>query len=348
MSAPIKVLIVDDSALMRQMLTELIERHDDLKVVGSAQDPYIAREKIKALNPDVLTLDVEMPRMDGLTFLERLMRLHPMPVVMVSSLTEKNAHTTFRALELGAVDFVTKPAANTQENLARYGDMIAEKLRAAARTGAPRARNERRELPVSPRAAPAIRPGQLVAIGASTGGTEALREILSQLPEVIPPVLIVQHMPEIFTRLFAQRLDGLCRIDVTEARHGERLVSGHAYIAPGDMHMRICCEGGHFILSLDRDPPVNRHRPAVDVLFHSVAAVAGKTAMGVILTGMGADGAAGMRALKEAGARNLAQDEASCVIFGMPRAAIESGCVDRVVPLHALADEILRSLAVPS
>jgi two-component system chemotaxis response regulator CheB len=348
MSAPIKVLIVDDSALMRQMLTELIERYDDLKVVGSAQDPYVAREKIKALNPDVLTLDVEMPRMDGLTFLERLMRLHPMPVVMVSSLTEKNAQTTLRALELGAVDFVTKPTANTQESLARYGDTIAEKLRAAARAGVPRARSETRKLPVSPKAAPAIRPGQLVAIGASTGGTEALREILSRLPEVVPPVLIVQHMPEMFTRLFAQRLDGLCRIAVTEARHGERLVSGHAYIAPGDMHMRISCEGGHFIVSLDRDPPVNRHRPAVDVLFHSVAAVAGKTAMGVILTGMGADGAAGMRALKQAGARNLAQDEASCVIFGMPKVAIDSGCVDQVVPLHAMADEILRSLAVAS
>jgi two-component system chemotaxis response regulator CheB len=348
MSVPIKVLIVDDSALMRQMLTELIERYDDLKVVGSAEDPYVAREKIKALNPDVLTLDVEMPRMDGLTFLENLMRLRPMPVVMVSSLTEKNAQTTFRALELGAVDFVTKPAAGNQESLARYADMIAEKLRAAARAGVPRARSERRKSPVSPVAAPAIRPGQLVAIGASTGGTEALREILSQLPEAIPPVLIVQHMPEIFTRLFAQRLDGLCRIAVTEARHGERLVSGHAYIAPGDMHMRLSREGGHFIVSLDRDPLVNRHRPAVDVLFHSVAAVAGKNATGVILTGMGADGAVGMRALKQAGARNLAQDEASCVIFGMPKVAIESGCVDQIVPLHAMADEILRSLAVPS
>jgi len=246
------------------------------------------------------------------------------------------------------VDFVTKPTANTEERLARYGETIAEKLRAAARAELPHPRSEGRKLPVSPRVSPAVRPGQLVAIGASTGGTEALREILSRLPEVIPPVLVVQHMPEMFTRLFAQRLDGLCRIAVTEARHGERLVSGHAYIAPGDMHMRISCEGGHFIVSLDQDPPVNRHRPAVDVLFHSVAAVAGKTATGVILTGMGADGAAGMRALKQAGARNLAQDEASCVIFGMPKAAIESGCVDRVVPLHALADEILRSLAVPS
>ena len=280
MSVPIRVLIVDDSALMRQMLTELIERHDDLKVVGSAQDPYIAREKIKALNPDVLTLDVEMPRMNGLTFLERLMRLHPMPVVMVSSLTEKNAQTTFRALELGAVDFVTKPTANTEERLARYGETIAEKLRAAARAELPHPRSEGRKLPVSPRVSPAVRPGQLVAIGASTGGTEALREILSRLPEVIPPVLVVQHMPEMFTRLFAQRLDGLCRIAVTEARHGERLVSGHAYIAPGDMHMRISCEGGHFIVSLDQDPPVNRHRPAVDVLFHSVAAVAEKPRRG--------------------------------------------------------------------
>jgi two-component system chemotaxis response regulator CheB len=345
---PIRILIVDDSALMRQMLTEIIDGYDDLEVVGVAHDPYIAREKIKALNPDVLTLDVEMPRMDGLSFLERLMRLRPMPVVMVSALTEKNAQITFRALELGAVDFVTKPTANTPEDLARYGEMIAEKLRAAARAEVPRARDARREPAASPLAAPAVRPGQLIAIGASTGGTEALREILSQLPGALPPVLVVQHMPEMFTRLFAQRLDGLCQIAVSEARHGEPFLPGHAYIAPGDMHMRVSSEGGRFVASLDKGPPVNRHRPAVDVLFNSVAAVAGKNATGVILTGMGSDGAAGMRALKQAGARNLAQDEASSVIFGMPKAAIDCGCVDRVVPLGAMVDEILRSLANPA
>jgi len=342
-----KVLIVDDSALMRQMLSEIIGGYDDFEVVGAAHDPYIAREKIKALNPDVLTLDVEMPRMDGLTFLKNLMRLRPMPVVMVSSLTKKDAETTLRALELGAVDFVTKPAAQTPEDLARYGEMIVEKLRAAASAGSPRVRGERDRprLPSSP-VQSAFRSGQLVAIGASTGGTEALRDVLTQLPDTFPPVMVVQHMPEMFTKMFAKRLDGLCRITVTEARQGERIRPGHAYIAPGDMHMRLAREGDYFAVALDQDPPVNRHRPAVDVLFHSIAEIAGKTSVGVILTGMGADGKSGIRALKEAGARTLAQDRDSCVVFGMPKAAIDTGCVDAVVPIGQMADEILRSVAV--
>ena len=342
-----KVLIVDDSALMRQMLSEIIGGYDDFEVVGVAHDPYIAREKIKALNPDVLTLDVEMPRMDGLTFLENLMRLRPMPVLMVSSLTKKNAETTLRALELGAVDFVTKPVAQTSEDLALYGEMIVEKLRATACAGLPRARGERNRsrLPSSP-AKSTFRPGQLVAIGASTGGTEALREVLSPLPDAFPPVLVVQHMPEMFTKMFAKRLDGLCKITVTEAQHGERIAHGHAYIAPGDMHMRLARRSDHLVVSLDQDPPVNRHRPAVDVLFHSIAEVAGKNAVGVILTGMGADGKSGIRALKEAGSRTLAQDRDSCVVFGMPKAAIDTGCVDAIVPIEEMADEILRSVSV--
>lgn len=342
-----KVLIVDDSALMRQMLSEIIGGYDDFEVVGVAHDPYIAREKIKALNPDVLTLDVEMPRMDGLTFLEHLMRLRPMPVLMVSSLTKKDAETTLRALELGAVDFVTKPVAQTSEDLAYYGEMIIEKLRATASAGLPRARGGR-DRPRKPSSSvpSTFRTGQLVAIGASTGGTEALRDVLSPLPDAFPPVLVVQHMPEMFTKMFAKRLDGLCKITVTEAQNGERIVSGHAYIAPGDMHMRLARQGEHLVVSLDRDPPVNRHRPAVDVLFHSIAEIAGKNAVGVILTGMGADGKSGMRALKEAGARTLAQDRDSCVVFGMPKAAIETGCVDAIVPIEEMADEILRSVTV--
>jgi two-component system chemotaxis response regulator CheB len=342
-----KVLIVDDSALMRQMLGEIIGGYDDFEVVGAAHDPYIAREKIKALNPDVLTLDVEMPRMDGLTFLKNLMRLRPMPVVMVSSLTKKDAETTLRALELGAVDFVTKPTAQTTEDLERYGEMIVEKLRAAASAGSPRVRGERDRPRSSPNPVqPAFRPGQLVAIGASTGGTEALRDVLTRLPDTFPPIMVVQHMPEMFTKMFAKRLDGLCRITVSEARQGERIRPGHAYIAPGDMHMRLAREGDHFAVALDQEPPVNRHRPAVDVLFHSVAEIAGKTSVGVILTGMGADGKSGIRALKEAGARTLAQDRDSCVVFGMPKAAIDTGCVDAVVPIAEMADEILRSVAV--
>ncbi len=342
-----KVLIVDDSALMRQMLSEIIGGYDDFEVVGVAHDPYIARDKIKALNPDVLTLDVEMPRMDGLTFLENLMRLRPMPVLMVSSLTKKNAETTLRALELGAVDFVTKPVAQTSEDLAHYGEMIVEKLRATASAGLRRARGERDQSrsPTSP-AKSTFRPGQLVAIGASTGGTEALKDVLTQLPDTFPPVLVVQHMPEMFTQMFAKRLDGLCKITVTEALQGERVLRGHAYIAPGDMHMRLARKGEHLVVSLDQDPPVNRHRPAVDVLFHSIAEIAGKNTVGVILTGMGADGKSGVRALKETGARILAQDRDSCVVFGMPKAAIDTGCVDAIVSIEEMADEILRSVTV--
>jgi two-component system chemotaxis response regulator CheB len=342
-----KVLIVDDSALMRQMLSEIIGGYDDFEVVGVAHDPYIARDKIKALNPDVLTLDVEMPRMDGLTFLENLMRLRPMPVLMVSSLTKKNAETTLRALELGAVDFVTKPVAQTSEDLAHYGEMIVEKLRTTASAGLRRTRGElvRPRKPSSP-AQSAFRSGQLVVIGASTGGTEALKDVLAPLPDTFPPVMVVQHMPEMFTRMFAKRLDGLCKITVSEARQGERVLRGHAYIAPGDMHMRLAHEGEHLVVSLAQDPPVNRHRPAVDVLFHSVAEITGKNTVGVILTGMGADGKSGVRALKEEGARILAQDRESCVVFGMPKAAIDTGCVDAVVPIEEMADELLRAVSV--
>jgi two-component system chemotaxis response regulator CheB len=344
----IRVLIVDDSAVMRQMLTEILRGYDDIEVVGAAHDPYIAREKIKALDPDVITLDVEMPRMDGLTFLDRLMRLRPMPVVMVSSLTKRNAETTFRALELGAVDFVTKPKSNSNEALAEYAEALVEKLRAAAKAGVHQGEAKEGEASAPMPQQIAVLPEQLIVIGASTGGTEALREILSRLPEEVPPVLVVQHMPEMFTNLFAKRLNGLCRIGVEEAKHGERIAKGHAYIAPGGQHMRVCRRGGDFQIVLDQGPPVNRHRPSVDVLFRSVAELNGSSATAVILTGMGSDGAAGMRALKEAGARTLAQDRATSVVFGMPKAAFDTGCVDRVVPLPAMAAEIMHAIAAPA
>jgi two-component system chemotaxis response regulator CheB len=270
-----------------------------------------------------------------------------MPVLMVSSLTKKNAETTLRALELGAVDFVTKPVAQTSEDLAAYGEMIVEKLRATASAGTPRARGVRDRSPKqSSPVQSTFRTGQIVAIGASTGGTEALRDVLSQLPDAFPPVLVVQHMPEMFTKMFAKRLDSLCKITVTEALQGERVLRGHAYIAPGDMHMRLARQSDHLVVSLDQEPPVNRHRPAVDVLFHSIAEIAGKSTVGVILTGMGTDGKSGIRALKEAGARTLAQDRDSCVVFGMPKAAIDTGCVDAIVPIEEMADEILRSVTV--
>ena len=342
----IKVLIVDDSVLMCHMLVEIINGYPDLEVVGVAHDPFIAREKIKALNPDVLTLDVEMPRMDGLTFLERLMRLRPMPVVMVSSLTKANAETTFRALELGAVDFVTKPKAQTDAALAEYGDVLADKLRAAARVDLPREPRGSAK-PAKLPAGAKLRPGQLIAIGASTGGTEAILDVLCRLPVAVPPILVVQHMPETFTKLFAARLDNLCKIDVSEAQHGEPLRPGHAYIAPGGMHMQVHRRGKDLVIALDDGPLVNRHRPAVDVLFNNLAALAGPNVIGVILTGMGADGSLGLRALKDAGARTLAQDAASSVVFGMPKAAIDRGAVDLVLPVGEIAHEIVQLLAAP-
>lgn len=343
----IKVLIIDDSAAMCQILHEIINSKKDLEVVGVAHDPLIAREKIKALNPDVLTLDVEMPRMDGLTFLEKLMRLRPTPVVMISSLTEENAEATFRALELGAVDFVTKPRAITKDSLDEYSELIAEKIRAAARATqkilkAPETSSigkiTKRVESLSTQSP--ILHEKMIVIGASTGGTEAVKDILTQMPKSMPPILIVQHMPETFTKMFAKRLDNICAIDVKEAEDGDRLLPGHAYVAPGDFHMLMKKVGREYFIKLDQGPPVNRHRPAVDVLFNSAASCAGKNIIGVILTGMGSDGAAGMKALKQQGAYNLAQDQASSIIFGMPKAAIDTGCIDKVLPLNDISDHI--------
>jgi two-component system chemotaxis response regulator CheB len=347
----IKVLIVDDSALIRSVMSEIIGSQPDMEVVGVAPDPIVARELIKQTNPDVLTLDVEMPRMDGLDFLEKLMRLRPMPVVMVSSLTERGSEITLRALELGAVDFVTKPKLSIQSGMREYTDLIADKIRAASH-----ARIKPRQVvaagakPTGESALPMIRnpltsSEKLIIIGASTGGTEAIKEFLIRMPSDCPGILITQHMPEGFTRSFAKRLDGLCKISVSEAAGGERVLPGHAYIAPGHSHLLLARSGANYVTQLDQGPPVNRHRPSVDVLFNSAAACAGKNAVGVILTGMGKDGALGMLEMKKAGAQNFAQDEASCVVFGMPREAIAVGATHEVGPLTELPSMVLGYLA---
>ncbi|CBV44220.1 protein-glutamate methylesterase/protein-glutamine glutaminase [Halomonas elongata] len=345
MSAPrIKVLCVDDSALIRDLLSEIINEQPDMEVVATAPDPLVARDLIKRHNPDVLTLDVEMPRMDGLDFLERLMRLRPMPVLMVSSLTQAGSEVTLRALELGALDFVAKPSLGIRSGMQAYAEEIAEKLRAAARSRPRRARQ--RETP-APRTleAPMVSSEKLIIIGASTGGTEAIRSVLEPMPAHAPAILITQHMPGGFTRSFAERLDRLCRIAVKEAQDGERVLPGHAYVAPGDAHLRLVRSGANYVVRLDDGPPVNRHRPSVDVLFRSAADQAGRNAIGVLLTGMGKDGAAGLLEMRRAGAATLAQDEASCVVFGMPREAIALGAAEEVVGLDDMAARLLKRVA---
>jgi two-component system chemotaxis response regulator CheB len=344
----IKVLIVDDSALIRSVMKEIISSQPDMEVVGVAPDPIFARELIKQTNPDVLTLDVEMPKMDGLDFLEKLMRLRPMPVVMVSSLTERGSEITLRALELGAVDFVTKPKISIQSGMHEYTDMIADKIRAASK-----AVIRARAINTAPKdtdALPQIRnpftsSEKLIIIGASTGGTEAIKEFLIRMPSDCPGILVTQHMPEGFTRSFAQRLDNLCKISVSEAAGNERILPGHAYIAPGHSHLTLVRSGANYMTHLDQNPLVNRHRPSVDVLFNSAATAAGRNAVGVILTGMGKDGALGMLAMRNAGAYNFAQDEASCVVFGMPREAIAVGAAHEILPLQAMPGRVLAYLA---
>ncbi len=344
---PIRVICVDDSALVRSLMTEIINAQPDMRVVATAADPLVARDLVKQLNPDVMTLDVEMPRMDGLEFLERLMRLRPMPVVMVSSLTERGSEAALRALELGAVDFVTKPRLGLREGLLGYAELIASKIRAAAAARLPAA--GRRPTPSAPAApgllnSPFLSTEKLIVIGASTGGTEAIREVLQQLPPDSPGVVIAQHMPPGFTQSFAQRLDSLCRIAVSEARDGERILPGHAYIAPGGFHLHLGRSGANYVARVDQSPPVNRHRPSVDVLFDSAALHAGKNAIGVILTGMGRDGAEGLLRMRQAGAHTLAQDEASCVVYGMPREAHALGAACEVASLAEIAPRVLAHL----
>jgi two-component system chemotaxis response regulator CheB len=341
----IKVLIIDDSALVRSLMSAIIDSQPDMRAVGAAPDPLVAREMIRALDPDVLTLDVEMPKMDGIEFLERLMRLRPMPVLMVSSLTERGAEVTLKALELGAVDFVTKPKIGIAEGLSGSAGDIADKIRIAAR-----ARVRRKAPPAAGAARRTIeRSGycgteKLILVGSSTGGTEALREMLLEFPPDCPGTLIAQHMPAGFTRSFAERLDSLCRISVKEAEHGERVLPGHAYIAPGDRHLSVARSGANYVTRLSEEPPVNRHRPSVEVLFRSGARCAGANAFGIMLTGMGKDGAQAMLELRCAGAWTIAQDEASCVVFGMPKEAIALGAVQEVLPIGDIAGHVFRRL----
>ena len=353
--AKTRVIVVDDSALVRSLLTEIINRQGDMECVAAAADPLQAREMIRTLNPDVITLDVEMPRMDGLDFLERLMRLRPMPVVMVSTLTERGAEVTLKALELGALDFVAKPRIGVADGLRQLEHDITDKVRIAARACV-----TKRRATVPPADANAVAQAaahtpaptplgrlsteKIIFIGASTGGTEATREVLTQLPPDAPGVLITQHMPTGFTRSYAARLDGLCHIRVSEARDGERVLPGHAYIAPGGLHLSVERSGANYIARVVDGDPVNRHKPSVQVLFESAARVVGPNAFGIMLTGMGADGATAMRQMRDAGAYNVAQDEASCVVFGMPREAIAAGAVEAVLPLKHIAAHVLERL----
>lgn len=362
MNRKIRVIVVDDSALVRSLLSEIINRQPDMECIGSANDPLVAREMIREKNPDVITLDVEMPKMDGIDFLGRLMRLRPMPVLMISTLTERGAEVTMRALELGAVDFVAKPRVGVANGLQQLANEIVEKIRVAAvahvhrtveraaQAAAKNAAAASAGVAVAPPVSSSTLLGRvstekLIAIGASTGGTEAIKEVLTHMPADAPAIVITQHMPPGFTTSFAARLNSLCQITVKEATHGERILPGHAYIAPGGKQFAISRSGANYVAVVDEQaPPVNRHKPSVEVLFKSVAHFAGRNAFGVMLTGMGADGAVAMREMKDAGSYNYVQDEASCIVFGMPREAIAHGAADEVLPLNQIAAALLGKL----
>lgn len=352
--AKTRVVVVDDSALVRSLLTEIINRQPDMECIGSASDPFAAREMIRNLNPDVITLDVEMPRMDGIDFLSKLMRLRPMPVVMVSTLTERGAEVTLKALELGAVDFVAKPKIGVADGLKQLADEITEKVRTASKARVAKPHTPSATGTVAGAAQPAkpaapvsigrLSTEKLIFIGASTGGTEATKEVLMNLPPDSPAVVITQHMPPGFTKSYANRLDGLCKIRVKEATDGERILPGHAYIAPGGFHLSVERSGANYIARVSDGEPVNRHKPSVEVLFESAARVVGQNALGIMLTGMGADGAKAMRTMKDAGSYNVCQDEATCVVFGMPREAIAHGAANEVLPLTKIAPHVIDRL----
>ncbi|MCQ8117076.1 protein-glutamate methylesterase/protein-glutamine glutaminase [Methylomonas rosea] len=346
----IKLLIVDDSALIRQMLTQIFNEAGDIEVVGTASDPIIAREKIKALNPDVLTLDVEMPRMDGLTFLRNLMRLRPMPVVMISTLTEKGAEVTLDALALGAVDFVAKPKVDVSHGLRAYADEIIGKIRMAAQAKVKALETNRANVSpissVNENAVGAMKKHfktthKIVALGSSTGGTEAVKQLVKNLPRTAPAIVITQHLPLAFSASFAKHVDEASEMTACVASDGQLILPGHVYIAPGDQHLMVVRDGARYACRLDDGPPVNRHKPSVDVLFRSVAENVGSNAVGVMLTGMGADGAKAMLEMREAGAVNIVQDEASSVVWGMPGEAYKLGAAHHVLSLEKIAEKIL-------
>ena len=358
MGKKIRVLIVDDSASVRQTLTAVLSQDPDIEVMGAASDPFMAAKRIQEDIPDVITLDVEMPRMDGITFLRKLMAQHPIPVVMCSSLTETGSETLLQALEAGAVDIILKPKIGAADHLAESGMRIREVVKSAAHARISGVRRPMRSAaasgPASKLTADAMLPPptgkamaktteMVVCVGASTGGTEALREMLEALPANAPGMVIVQHMPEKFTAAFAKRLNGLCEVEVKEAEDGDPVLRGHVLIAPGDKHMLLERQGARYHVSVKSGPLVSRHRPSVDVLFRSAARAAGANAMGVIMTGMGDDGARGLEEMKQAGAYTIAPDEATSVVFGMPKEAIARGCVDRIAPLPSLAPEVLRA-----
>lgn len=336
MTPPIRVIIVDDSAPIREMFRHFLSEDPMIEVVAVAEDPLDAREKIKQLHPDVMTLDIEMPKMDGISFLEKIMSLRPMPVIMVSTLTQRGADASIRAMEIGAFDTVAKP--QRIEHLASIRHELISKIKAAAKA------NVQARKPVATTALTYSNeaPRQLIAIGASTGGVEALRDLLTVLPANAPPIIISQHMPPIFTKSFAQRLDGLCRISVHEAEHGMKLKAGMACIAPGSHHLTIKSKPGGWLCQLDDGPLVSGHKPSVDVMFESVAAVAGNRAVSAILTGMGKDGARGMLAIREQGGVTIGQNEASCVVYGMPKAAFDCGALSMQVPLSDIAYTLLK------
>jgi len=344
----IKVLIVDDSALIRQLMTSILSSDAGIEVVGAAHDPYDAREKIKALKPDVITLDVEMPKMDGVTFLRNLMRLHPLPVVMVSTLTDAGAGVTLEALELGAVDYVSKPKMNVQAEMMDYAEEIISKVKTAANARLRTASNRPAVSKASSGAGNRIKfktTDLIIAIGASTGGTEAIKDILCQLPSNTPGIVISQHIPGAFSQAFANRLDQNSAMSVAEAIEGQQILPGHVYLAPGNKHLEVKRDGARFVCHVNDGDPVNRHKPSVEVMFKSVAENVGSNSICVLLTGMGNDGSEAMGDMRAAGAPTIAQDEQSSVVWGMPGEAVKRGHADEVLPLHHIAERILHHVA---
>jgi len=342
------VLIVDDSAFVRQVLTEMLSSDPSIVVVGAAPNPFVARDMIKTLNPDVLTLDIEMPRMDGLSFLEKIMSLRPMPVVMISSLTQKGAEIALRALEMGAIDYVAKPAVGLADGFADLRDEIIAKVKIAAVARVRTAPAQRPKSPPTAVGASFNSSEKIIAVGASTGGVEALQEFLTSFPADAPAILVTQHMPAMFTASFAQRLDNCCFVSVSQAKDGERILPGHVYIAPGGYHLELARNGANYMCRVHEQPLVSGHRPSVDVLFRSVASAARSNAVGVILTGMGKDGALGLLEMRRAGASTIGQDEASCVVYGMPRAAHECGATEIELPLSKIPAHVLHHCAALS